>query len=57
MQRINLTTALALCQNTPFVPDEPSITLHLRDMERINRAMRRLVDAGNTLVVVEHDPR
>jgi excinuclease ABC subunit A len=42
--------------NTLFVLDEPSIGLHPRDMNRITRAMQRLRDAGNTLVVVEHDP-
>ena len=36
--------------------DEPSIGLHPRDMNRIVVAMHRLRDAGNTLVVVEHDP-
>ena len=36
--------------------DEPSIGLHPRDMDRIIEAMHRLRDAGNTLVVVEHDP-
>ena len=36
--------------------DEPSIGLHPRDMHRIVEAMQRLRDAGNTLVVVEHDP-
>ena len=36
--------------------DEPSIGLHPRDMNRIVLAMHRLRDAGNTLVVVEHDP-
>ncbi len=39
-----------------FVLDEPSIGLHPRDMNRIVQAMHRLRDAGNTLVVVEHDP-
>ena len=39
-----------------FVLDEPSIGLHPRDMNRIVEAMHRLRDAGNTLVVVEHDP-
>ena len=39
-----------------FVLDEPSIGLHPRDMDRIVEAMHRLRDAGNTLVVVEHDP-
>jgi excinuclease ABC subunit A len=42
--------------NTLFVLDEPSIGLHPRDMHRIIVAMQRLRDAGNTLVVVEHDP-
>jgi len=57
VQRINLTTALGTSLvNTLFVLDEPSIGLHPRDMARINEAMLRLRDAGNTLVVVEHDP-
>jgi excinuclease ABC subunit A len=57
VQRINLTTALGTSLvNTLFVLDEPSIGLHPRDMHRITEAMHRLRDAGNTLVVVEHDP-
>jgi excinuclease ABC subunit A len=57
VQRINLTTALGTSLvNTLFVLDEPSIGLHPRDMHRIVEAMQRLRDAGNTLVVVEHDP-
>ncbi len=57
VQRINLTTALGTSLvNTLFVLDEPSIGLHPRDMGRIVQAMQRLRDAGNTLVVVEHDP-
>jgi excinuclease ABC subunit A len=57
VQRINLTTALGTSLvNTLFVLDEPSIGLHPRDMDRITQAMLRLRDAGNTLVVVEHDP-
>ncbi|MDE2606735.1 MAG: excinuclease ABC subunit UvrA [Burkholderiales bacterium] len=57
VQRINLTTALGTSLvNTLFVLDEPSIGLHPRDMNRITQAMQRLRDAGNTLVVVEHDP-
>ncbi|MBY0237188.1 MAG: excinuclease ABC subunit UvrA, partial [Burkholderiaceae bacterium] len=57
VQRINLTTALGTSLvNTLFVLDEPSIGLHPRDMNRIVQAMHRLRDAGNTLVVVEHDP-
>jgi len=58
VQRINLTTALGTSLvNTLFVLDEPSIGLHPRDMGRIVKVMERLRDAGNSLVVVEHDPQ
>ncbi|ANN70824.1 excinuclease ABC subunit UvrA [Bordetella bronchialis] len=58
VQRINLTTALGTSLvNTLFVLDEPSIGLHPRDMHRVVEVMHRLRDAGNTLVVVEHDPQ
>jgi len=58
VQRINLTTALGTSLvNTLFVLDEPSIGLHPRDMHRVVQVMHRLRDAGNTLVVVEHDPQ
>lgn len=57
VQRINLTTALGTSLvNTLFVLDEPSIGLHPRDLHRIVQVMQQLKDAGNTLVVVEHDP-
>ena len=57
VQRINLTTALGTSLvNTLFVLDEPSIGLHPRDLHRIVQVMHKLRDAGNTLVVVEHDP-
>ena len=57
VQRINLTTALGTSLvNTLFVLDEPSIGLHPRDMGRVIDVMHRLRDAGNSLVVVEHDP-
>ena len=58
VQRINLTTALGTSLvNTLFVLDEPSIGLHPRDIHRVVEVMHRLRDAGNTLVVVEHDPQ
>ena len=58
VQRINLTTALGTSLvNTLFVLDEPSIGLHPRDMGRVVAVMQKLRDAGNTLVVVEHDPQ
>jgi excinuclease ABC subunit A len=58
VQRINLTTALGTSLvNTLFVLDEPSIGLHPRDMGRVIGVMQKLRDAGNSLVVVEHDPQ
>ncbi|MGH8258748.1 MAG: excinuclease ABC subunit UvrA, partial [Steroidobacteraceae bacterium] len=55
VQRINLTTALGTSLvNTLFVLDEPSIGLHPRDMQRVITVMKRLRDAGNSLLVVEH---
>jgi excinuclease ABC subunit A len=58
VQRINLTTALGTSLvNTLFVLDEPSIGLHPRDIDRLTRVLLRLRDAGNTLIVVEHDPQ
>ena len=57
VQRINLTTALGTSLvNTLFVLDEPSIGLHPRDIGRLIRILHKLRDAGNTLIVVEHDP-
>jgi len=57
VQRINLTTALGTSLvNSLFVLDEPSIGLHSRDIRRLIGVLQRLRDAGNTLLVVEHDP-
>ena len=39
-----------------YVLDEPTIGLHPRDSDRLNRALRQLKDLGNTLLMVEHDP-
>jgi len=56
VQRINLTTALGTSLvNTLFVLDEPSIGLHPRDLDRVVGVLTKLRDAGNTLLVVEHD--
>ncbi|MCI0410335.1 MAG: excinuclease ABC subunit A, partial [Acidobacteria bacterium] len=58
VQRINLTTALGTSLvNALFVLDEPSVGLHPRDMQRVIGVLQRLRDAGNSLVVVEHDPQ
>ena len=55
-ERVNLTTCLGtrLC-NTLFVLDEPSVGLHPRDTARLIRILHALRDAGNTVVVVEHE--
>jgi excinuclease ABC subunit A len=42
--------------NALFVLDEPSVGLHPRDIGRLIGVLRRLRDAGNTIIVVEHDP-
>ena len=56
-QRIALTTALGSnLIRTLFVLDEPSVGLHPQDVGRLVAILRRLRDAGNTVLVVEHDP-
>ena len=56
-QRIALSNALGShLVDTLYVLDEPSIGLHPSDMDRLLGLLRRLSNAGNTVVVVEHDP-
>ncbi len=56
-QRIALANALgARLTDSLYVLDEPSIGLHPRDIDRLLGLLHRLRDAGNTVVVVEHDP-
>ncbi|HRI12082.1 MAG TPA: excinuclease ABC subunit UvrA [Verrucomicrobiota bacterium] len=55
-ERVNLTTCLGTrLTHTLFVLDEPSVGLHPRDTDRLVRILHRLRDAGNTVVVVEHE--
>ena len=55
-ERVNLTTCLGTrLVNTLFVLDEPSVGLHPRDTDRLVRMLEQLRDAGNTVVVVEHE--
>ena len=59
-QRLKLVTELAKAGGTRaghtlYVLDEPTIGLHISDVERLTRVLMRLVDAGNTVVVVEHN--
>ena len=55
-QRIALANALGShLVDTLYVLDEPSVGLHPRDTDRLLGLLRRLRDAGNTVLVVEHD--
>src|SRR6266581_169450 len=56
-QRIALSNALGShLVDTLYVLDEPSIGLHPADIDRLLALLRKLATAGNTVVVVEHDP-
>jgi len=55
-QRIRLATSLgSTLAGSLYILDEPSVGLHARDSARLVEVLRRLRDAGNTVVVVEHD--
>jgi excinuclease ABC subunit A len=55
-QRIRLATQIgAGLVGVTYVLDEPSIGLHQRDNERLIKTLQKLRDAGNTVIVVEHD--
>jgi excinuclease ABC subunit A len=55
-QRIGLANSLgSQLVDTLYVLDEPSIGLHPRDMDRLLKLLQRLRDAGNSVLVVEHD--
>lgn len=56
-QRVKLATELqkAVRGHTVYLLDEPTTGLHPSDVERLHAQLRRLVDAGHTVMVVEHD--
>ncbi len=58
-QRIKLATELQRAQrgDTLYVLDEPTTGLHPADVDKLMAQLDRLVDAGNTVLVVEHDMR
>jgi excinuclease ABC subunit A len=57
-QRLKI--AKELCKKskkgTLYILDEPSVGLHLEDVERLIKILKRLIKAGNTVFVVEHHP-
>ena len=55
-QRIRLATQIgSKLVNVLYILDEPSIGLHQRDNQRLIRSLKELRDAGNSVIVVEHD--
>ena len=55
-QRIRLATQIGSgLVGVAYILDEPSIGLHQRDNDKLLRALMRLRDLGNSLIVVEHD--
>ena len=55
-QRINLVTSLGSpLVGSLYILDEPSIGLHSRDTDKLICVLRQLQQAGNTVIVVEHD--
>ncbi|MCC8392240.1 excinuclease ABC subunit UvrA [Paraburkholderia sp. MMS20-SJTR3] len=58
-QRIKLATELQRAQraDTLYILDEPTTGLHPADVDRLMAQLQGLVDAGNTVVLVEHDMR
>jgi excinuclease ABC subunit A len=58
-QRIKLATELQRAGrgNALYILDEPTTGLHPADVDRLLRQLQQLVDAGNTVIVVEHDMR
>jgi len=56
-QRIKLSRELARVATgrTFYILDEPNTGLHFEDIRKLLRVLERLVDAGNTVVVIEHN--
>ena len=56
-QRIKLATELSRRSTgqTVYVLDEPTTGLHIADVHRLTDMLQRLTDAGNTVIVIEHN--
>lgn len=57
-QRIKLSKELSKRStgNTLYILDEPTVGLHAADVEHLINVLQRLADAGNTVIVIEHNP-